>query len=100
MNQSIDPNVLELPNCPLPRPGEKVVYYSGARPVIGELIGHDQKGYAIIANQFGNYDTKSFEVIRPNEPMKRHGPNWNHFATRGALISSQLPISKNFLMDC
>jgi hypothetical protein len=85
MNETIDPNLLELPHCPLPRPGEKVVYYSDARPITGELRGHDQNGDAIIANQFGNFDTKSFEAIRPNEPMKRHGPNWHYLPPNSCL---------------
>jgi Poly A polymerase head domain len=85
MNQIISPNELTLPLCPFPRPGEKVVYYSDARPIIGELRGHDQKGNAIIFNQFGTYNIKSFEAIRPHAPLQRHEPNWHYLPSNACL---------------
>ena len=102
MNQIINPTELELPYCPLPRPGEKVVYYSDARPIIGELRGHDQKGRAIIANQFGNFDTRIYEVIRPHDPMRRHNPNWHHLPTQACIYRPTVEQEKLFekLLEC
>lgn len=97
VNQTVTPSDLILPHCPLPRPGEIVVYYSDARPITGKLRGHDCQGNAIIANQFGNYDTKTFDAIRPHKPLERHEPNWYYLPSYSCIYRPT--IEQQILLD-
>lgn len=74
---TVDPTKLNLPPCPLPRPGESVAWYTSGRQVLGTLTGFDGAGRPLVINQFrqpGRLD--SFDVLRPEDPFKRQPPNW------------------------
>ncbi|MBW7974290.1 hypothetical protein [Bradyrhizobium sp. BR 10289] len=94
--QLVDPNSLKLPNCPLPRPGDRVCWFAEAHQVSGVMTGHDIEGNAVILNDFGNGTTKSFEEIRLCDPFTRMGPNWMTLPAGGKIVRPDNATSQRF----
>jgi hypothetical protein len=68
---------LLLPECPIPRPDDEIVWYLDARQVSGTLMGHDPKGQPVAQTTFGNiHKLGSFDYLRLKNPLERRKPNW------------------------
>ena len=71
------PSALRLHACPLPRPGDRVVWYQNRVKLSGVLLGHMADGRPVIQNDFGTFSTPpSYDVVRLADPDTRIGPNW------------------------
>jgi hypothetical protein len=74
---SVSPQIVTLPPCLLPRPGEEVVWYSDSTRRNGMLVGHDVNGCPVVGNGFGlTQSLDSYDQIRLSNPQNRTGPNW------------------------
>jgi hypothetical protein len=93
---SVSPSELRLPDCPIPRPGDRVCWYTGGHPVSGLMTGHDIDGEAKIIDEFGNGITKRFEEIRLRTPLARVGPNWCSLPSAGKLLRPNDPTRARF----
>ena len=79
-------NVLGLstPRPPIPMPGDRVFWFSDAKPFAGELLGHNVRCEPVIKNDFGNQvAVNSFNQIRLENPSVQVGPNWLRLPTCG-----------------
>jgi hypothetical protein len=95
--ETIDPSALKLPACPIPRPGDRVGWYSGARFVEGDLTGHDINGRPLIISQFGRPVRRdSFHEIRVLDPERRRGPNWNYLPAAGVVVRPPAEMIASF----
>lgn len=69
----------KLPNCVLPKPGEKVVCFTNATKMIGAANGYNMDGVPLIiapsGHQFTPLDSDS---IRLADPYNRSEPAWKH----------------------
>jgi hypothetical protein len=84
---AVDPAALALPECPLPRPGERVCWYADSRLVTGVYKGHNREGQPLILNDFDNPVLKeSFDAIRLHDPFTRLGPNWSSLPPSGNIV--------------
>lgn len=82
----VDAELLKLPECPIPRPGEKVSWYASSRLISGDLTGYDSNGRPLIINEFGHPATReSIDQIRLQDPFKRRGPNWLYLPNDGQI---------------
>src|SRR5437764_994786 len=90
------PEYLRLPDCPLPRPSERVCWFANARPVSGILVGHNIDGNALILNQFGTGVVKPFDEIRLQDPFERRRPNWFYLPPKAILIRPDSDLSSRF----
>jgi hypothetical protein len=82
------PETLRLPTCPIPRPGDSVVWYSDAMPLQGTLHGHRPDGRPSVRTAFGNESTlPSFDLIRLADPSKALGPNWLRLPAAGKILT-------------
>jgi hypothetical protein len=69
---------LKLPNCPIPRPGEEVVWYTDAARRTGVYLGYGPGSRPIVNSDLGFPDIlRSFEDIRLLNPENRLGPIWD-----------------------
>lgn len=85
--ETIDGSLLKLPECPIPRPGEKVSWYEDARLVNGDLTGYDKEGRPLIITEFGNPAPRDVvDKIRLRNPFDRRGPNWRYLPINGLII--------------
>lgn len=74
---SVDPQSLFLPPCPIPRPGERIVFYQSALRVGGTLLGHSPLGKPVVRDDFdANTIVDSYQQIRRENPRSNFGPNW------------------------
>jgi hypothetical protein len=87
---------LTLPDCPLPRPGEKVFWFVRSNPMTGFLLGHDTKGLAVIATSFGHSVRKRFDEIRLANPFERRRPNWCYLPTTAKLFRPNEALTLRF----
>ncbi len=84
---SVSPQIVTLPPCLLPRPGEKVVWYSDSTRRNGILVGHDVNGCPVVENGFGlTQPLDSYDQIRLSNPQNRSGPNWTRLGSRAKVI--------------
>src|SRR5437016_6150295 len=68
---------LRLPQCPLPRPGDRVTWFSGVTRRFGTFLGHRTNGKpCVISDENAPVMSLSFEELRLADPFKRIGPNW------------------------
>lgn len=95
-------NELSLPICPIPRPGDKVLWYKDAQAYKGELVGYAPEGKVLVKNLFGNqYSLPSIDYLRLTDPFNRKGPNWTDLSPH-AVIKSPYPnelIEFNKILD-
>jgi hypothetical protein len=78
---------MHLPVCPIPRPGEQIVWYNDSLRVEGTLQGHGPKGTPSVVNDFGNHSTlSSFELVRALHPNNRRGPAWDHLPAHAKVL--------------
>src|SRR5262249_28389701 len=95
--EPVDPRSLRLPECPIPRPGDRVCWYSGARLVQGQLTGHDGDGRPLIINELGNGGGRdSFDQIRLVDPFRRRGPNWMYLDPCARIVRPPADIRERF----
>lgn len=74
---------MRLPACPIPRPGDDVVWYADSRPVRGTLIGHTLNGRPVVRTGFGNsLILPSFDSLRFEDPENRRSPNWRYLPSQ------------------
>jgi hypothetical protein len=93
----IDPAVLKLPPCPIPRPGERVSWYTSGRQVSGSLTGFDGSGRPLIINQFRQpQHLESFDEIRPENPFQRQAPNWAYLPKGARVVQPNSAIRHRF----
>jgi hypothetical protein len=80
---------LKLPNCPIPRPGDDVVWYTDSVLHKGILEGHGTEGRPHVRSEF-NYSCvlDSFDVIRLADPTKKRGPAWEYLPTNGKIYAA------------
>jgi hypothetical protein len=80
---------LRLPPCPLPRPGDQVVWYTDSVPHTGSLEGHGTRGRPHVRSEFGlTFILDSFDLIRLADPTKRRGPAWEYLPNEGRILSA------------
>lgn len=90
VRELVSSNVLRLPICFLPRPGESVVWYSDSTRRTGSLVGQDPDGHPIVQNEHGfTHSLDSYDQIRLVDPNRRNDPNWANLGPR-AVISRPL----------
>ena len=76
MRDLIDPAILKLPPCPIPRPGDDVVWYQSGQSYEAKLIGHRFDARPNVAYfEGGGTDLLSFEYLRVKNPFSKVGPN-------------------------
>jgi hypothetical protein len=74
---AVDINGLRLPPCPLPRPGDKVVWYQGGLRTEGELIGYTADCRPLVQSaDLGEFQPETFDAVRLADPACPIGPNW------------------------
>jgi len=80
---------LELPSCPIPRPGDEVIWYTDSVPHKGILEGHGTKGRPHVRSEF-NFSSilNSFDLVRLADPTKRRGPAWEYLPATGKIYSA------------
>ena len=82
----IDSKNLDLPFCPIPKPGENISWYLDSRPVKGILIGNSTNG-PIVETELGNrYSLGSYESLRLTNPKLRLSPNWNNLGQNSKIL--------------
>jgi hypothetical protein len=70
---------LKLPDCPLPRPGEEVVWYTDAVKRTGVYLGYGPGSKPIVDSKLGFNDRlNNFAGLRLLHPEKRVGPIWSN----------------------
>lgn len=90
-------DLLKLPECPIPRPGDTVCWYAGSQLVKGELRGHDRDGRPLVINEFGNPSTKdSFDAIRLLNPFDRRAPNWAYLSASSKILRPPEHVRERF----
>lgn len=79
---------LRLPPCPIPRPGERVVWYTDAVRRTGVMIGHGPGGGPVVQNDRGYpYRFRSFNQVRVAEPGARVGPSWENMPVGAGIVA-------------
>jgi hypothetical protein len=74
---AIPPDTLRVPSCPLPRPGDTVVWYQNSVRYRGELVGHTSDGRPCIRPDTGAVNrVLTFDAIRIDLPERAVGPIW------------------------
>jgi hypothetical protein len=85
---------LRLPQCPIPRPGERVLWYYDSAPRSGVLLGHTIEGKPFV--KLEGFETTqhldAFGQIRAEDPFHESFPNW-HLLEQGQ-IKEPLPTEK------
>jgi hypothetical protein len=85
--ESVRPDSLSIAPCPLPRPGDRILWYKDALPHRGVLLGHNWAGGPVIQNDFGGPSIlESFEAIRVEDPAKATGPNWTRLPSDARIV--------------
>lgn len=92
----VSPDTLRIPECPLPRPGDTVVWYANAQMVRGIVKGHDIDGNVLILNQFGSGNTKRYDEVRLADPFSREPPNWHRLPQGGKLLKPDEATAQRF----
>src|SRR5437868_3991095 len=80
---------LRLPPCPLPRPGDRVVWYRNGLEVIGLLLGHKADGRPYVENESpfkGTATLPSYDSLRHADPSSRVGPNWTNLPQPALIV--------------
>lgn len=79
------PEMLRLPDCATPRPGERVVWYNDSLKRSGIYLGYGPRANPIIQPSEGlQVSLASFNELRLEDPFQRQAPVW------GALEPAQL----------
>lgn len=69
----------KLPNCTLPKPGEKVVCYTNTTKMVGSANGYNLEGIPLIISPSGHQFTPlDSDSIRLEDPYNRSEPAWKH----------------------
>lgn len=69
---------IQLPPCPLPRPGDEVTWFQSARRETGVLTGHTGDAIPIVKGEFEReHRPLSFHAVRLLDPFQRKGPVWD-----------------------
>ena len=78
---------LASPACPLPRPGDTVIWYQDTLRQRGRLIAHTAEGWAVVAPDGGGAVSKlPFDAIRLDDPSRAIGPMWQTMPPSGAVF--------------
>ncbi|TLD68859.1 CCA tRNA nucleotidyltransferase [Phragmitibacter flavus] len=78
---------LKLPPCPLPRPGDEVIWYTDSVPHRGKLEGHGTKGRPHVRSELQHsFVLDSFDVVRLQDTAHRRGPAWEHLPDGGRIF--------------
>jgi hypothetical protein len=85
---SVEPDVLDIPPCVTPRPGELVVVYENGVRICGRLIGHDTEAQPCIQQESTGavLCVPSFDLVRLERPRDRLGPNWEQLPGTAKII--------------
>ncbi|MGA3097999.1 MAG: hypothetical protein ABSF25_16210 [Bryobacteraceae bacterium] len=68
---------IRIPECPLPRPGERVVWYTEAFKRSGTYLGYGPGAKPIVHPDEGiDIHFDSFGELRLETPLERRGPLW------------------------
>lgn len=75
---SVEPDILDIPPCVTPRPGESVVVYENGVRIRGRLLGHDTDAQPCVEQDTTGavLCVPSFDLVRLERPRDRLGPNW------------------------
>jgi len=88
---------LKLPLCPLPRPGDSVLWYTDAVPHNGSLEGHGIHGRPHVRSEFDQtFVLNSFDVMRLQDPTSYRGPAWNYLPASGRIYSATAAEQSSF----
>jgi hypothetical protein len=83
------PSELKLPVCPLPRPGDEVIWYTDSVPHRGWLEGHGTKGRPHVRSELNHsFVLDSFDLIRLHNPAVRRGPAWDYLPRGGKIYAA------------
>lgn len=83
----VAPSDLIVPACPLPRPGDQVVWYQNAVRYQGTLLGHTPTGKPFIRPRFGLVSQDlEFDGIRIENPAQSVGPIWRLLPEGGVIV--------------
>jgi hypothetical protein len=86
-----------LPQCPLPRPGDEVCWYTDAVPHRGVLEGHGSGGKPHVRSEFGHtFVLDSFDTIRLADPSKRRGPAWDYLPVQAQVLAATASEQSSF----
>jgi hypothetical protein len=81
------PSSLRLPVPPIPRPGDRVTWYTDARRVVGVYLGHSIAGRPVVESSFGNRSVlTSFDVLRHDDLAVRRRPCWEYLPPGGKIV--------------
>jgi Poly A polymerase head domain len=87
---------IQLPPCPLPRPGDEVTWFQSARRETGVLTGHTGDAIPIVKGRFDReHRPRSFQAVRLVDPFRRKGPVWDDLP-ESALFSPTLREKQAF----
>jgi hypothetical protein len=79
-------DTLQLPPCPLPRPGDSVIWYEDSVRQHGRLLGSTYEGHPYIQMEDGGTDpVDSFDSIRVEKPDQAVGPMWLSLPADGTI---------------
>ena len=88
---------MQLPPCPIPRPGDSVVWYNDSMRMRGTLEGHGPDGTTYVLNQFQNHSIlRSFDLIRLADPNSRRGPAWQYLPPTAKILVPSSDESNTF----
>lgn len=98
----VAPQELRLPSCPLPRPGEEVVWYTDAFKRAGVYLGHAPGGKPIVQPADGiPVSLRTFSDVRLADPFSRRSPIWADLPAT-TLVRPSAAEAKSFraLLSC
>src|SRR5262245_57667246 len=86
IRDKVEPSKMRLPACPLPRPGDDVVWFQGSVRHSGELVGHmvNDSPYVQVEHRVPPRLT-SFDSVRLREPGGGIEPMWHRLPSGGTL---------------
>ena len=80
-------NELQLPQCSIPRPGDRVSWHAGSVRRSGTLGGHTKHGSPTITSDYNTHiTTLQFVDIRREDPFNSAGPNWHSLNDPAQLV--------------
>lgn len=85
--ETVPVSALRIPDCPTPRPGEKVVWYAGSRRIQGTFHGYTARGRAAVTTGHNNFALpRDPSVIRRQDPFAPKGANWSELPDSAQIV--------------
>ena len=83
----VDASDLFFPPTPIPRPGDRVVWYQESLRIGGVLVGHSPWAKPIVRDDFDGFAVvDSYDKLRRENPRVEGGPNWNRMPPSAAIL--------------